>query len=372
MTTQDMPALDFVLPPQLEAHEPPEARGLARDGVRLLVSHTDDDSIEHRTFLDLPDVLRPGDLLVVNDSATLPAAIVAQRADGSWIDLHFSTRLQANLWVVEPRRITATEGERLRLPGGAEVRLLAPYAGSQRLWIGAVTTDVLQYLGRWGRPITYPYVRQRWPLEMYQTVYAAQPGSAEMPSAGRAFSANVLERLAHRGVDVRDAHAAHGCRQPRGSRDAIRGGVPRTTRYRAAPFSPRRAEGRRVIAVGTTVVRALETAADEGDGAVIASHGWTELVITRERGVQRRGQLADGLSRAEGEPSGDARGDRGSPPPRGRLRGRARRRVPLARVRRPAPDSVRRWTRSGRAAAEEAPRAPANPTGAARRARGRD
>src|SRR5437879_198673 len=102
--------LDFQLPDALEAHEPPEARGLARDQVRLLVSHRSDDSVEHRRFRDLPDVLRPGDLIVANDSATLAAALTAQRRDGSQIHLHVSTRLPADLWVVEPRRIDAIEG----------------------------------------------------------------------------------------------------------------------------------------------------------------------------------------------------------------------------------------------------------------------
>src|SRR5688572_6845014 len=128
-------ALDFELPTELEAHEPPEARGLARDQVRLLVSRLATDEIEHHLFGELPDVLRPGDLLVANDSGTLPAAVVAQRADGSWIDVHFSSRVQADLWVVEPRKTTPTDGEALRLPGGATLRLLAPYGGSSRLWV---------------------------------------------------------------------------------------------------------------------------------------------------------------------------------------------------------------------------------------------
>src|SRR3982074_1485678 len=92
--------LDFQLPAELEAHEPPEARGLARDQVRLLVSHLENDCVEHRRFTDLPDVLRPGDLVVANDSATLPAALDAWRAGGSAIRLHISTRLPADLWVV--------------------------------------------------------------------------------------------------------------------------------------------------------------------------------------------------------------------------------------------------------------------------------
>src|ERR1700687_33157 len=129
MLAMELASLDFQLPAELEAHEPPEARGLARDQVRLLVSHLTDDSVEHRRFTDLPDVLRPGDLVVANDSATLPAALEAHRQDGSVIRLHVSTRLPADLWVVEPRRIDAVDGETLCLPGGATARLLVPYTG---------------------------------------------------------------------------------------------------------------------------------------------------------------------------------------------------------------------------------------------------
>src|SRR5262245_28409617 len=124
MRTLDLTPLDFTLPPALEAHEPPEARGLARDGVRLLVSHLADDRIEHHVFRDLPDLLRPGDLLVANDSATLPAAVTARRADGSSVDLHFSTRLTEGLWVVEPRKITAQADECFALADGGIVRVL--------------------------------------------------------------------------------------------------------------------------------------------------------------------------------------------------------------------------------------------------------
>src|SRR6266702_2938195 len=110
MLVAEQTRLDFQLPEVLEAHEPPEARGLARDQVRLLVSHRGDNSVEHRGFRDLPDVLRPGDLVVANDSATLAAALTARRVDGRQISLHVSTRLPAaDLWVVEPRQIDAVE-----------------------------------------------------------------------------------------------------------------------------------------------------------------------------------------------------------------------------------------------------------------------
>jgi S-adenosylmethionine:tRNA ribosyltransferase-isomerase len=287
-------AVDFELPAELEAHEPPEARGLARDQVRLLVTHLGDDSIEHRRFVDVPDVLRPGDLLVANDSATVAAALAARRADGSTIALHVSTRLPADLWVVEPRKIEAAEGEVLALPGEASARLLVPYVGSRRLWIAQVDANLRELMARYGRPIAYPYVTCQWPLEMYQTVYAGPPGSAEMPSAGRAFSPNVLERLAHRGIGFVTLTLHTGVASLEGNEKpyAEEYWVPELT---ASAVRQARTDGRRVVAVGTTVVRALESAYDEGSGEVVASHAWTELVITPERGVRVVDSLLTGL-----------------------------------------------------------------------------
>jgi S-adenosylmethionine:tRNA ribosyltransferase-isomerase len=294
MLIAEQTLLDFQLPEVLEAHVPPEARGLARDQVRLLVSHRSDDSIEHRGFRDLPDVLRPGDLVVANDSATLAAALTAHRQDGSQINLHISTRLPADLWVVEPRRIDAIEGEILCLPGGATARLLVPYMGSRRLWVAQIDTDVPALLVRFGRPIAYPYVHGQWPLEIYQTAYAGPPGSAEMPSAGRAFSPDVLEQLAHRGIQFVTLTLHTGVASLEGHER------PYAEEYRVPELTARAvrsamADGRRVIAVGTTVVRALESAADESDGEVIASHAWTELMITPERGVRVVDSLLTGF-----------------------------------------------------------------------------
>jgi len=297
MLTLESSLLDFELPTELEAHEPPEARGLARDEVRLLVSHLEDDSVEHRCFTDLPGIVRRGDVVVANDSGTLPAALTVRRADGSELNLHVSTRLPADLWVVEPRRTQASEGESFNLPDGSSMRLLVPYTGSHRLWVARFGVDVPALLARFGRPITYPYVHGQWPLAMYQTVYAGPPGSAEMPSAGRAFSPNVLEQLAHRGIDFVTVTLHTGVASLEGHER------PYAEEYRVPERTARavreaKAEGRRVVAVGTTVVRALESAADEGAGDVIAVHAWTELVITPERGVR----VVDGLLTGFHEP----------------------------------------------------------------------
>jgi len=290
--------LQFSLPPALEAHEPPEARGLRRDEVRLLVSYQSDDRIVHARFHDLPDFLGPTDLLVANDSATLPAALTAGRSDGTTIAFHLSTHLTGQLWIVEPRKVAVAPTEMLHLPGGGSATLLAPYDDSTRLWIARLDlpADAVAYLQQWGRPIAYPYVSQPWPIEMYQTVYAREPGSAEMPSAGRAFSADVLVQLAqqatrfatltlHTGVSSLESHEAPY---------AEPFSVPPTT---AEVVMATRLAGGHVIAVGTTVVRALESATDE-HGRTNPTRGWTDLVITPERGVR----VVDGLLTGFHEP----------------------------------------------------------------------
>ena len=287
--------LDFVLPKELEATEPPETRGLTRDQVRLLVSHVRDNTVAHARFVDLPEFLRPGDVLVANDSATLPAALVARRPDGTEIVLHLSTALVDSLWVVEPRRTTVSRGEVLSLPGSGTATLLAPYAGSRRLWVAQLELPepIVAYLRSWGQPIAYDYIRGRWPIEMYQTVYAREPGSAEMPSAGRAFTMDILRRLAARGIAFTTITLHTGV----SSLEAPEPPYPEpyaVSLEAAEAVAQARERGGRVVAVGTTVVRTLETAADER-GRVIPSRGWTDLVITPERGVRVVGGLLTGF-----------------------------------------------------------------------------
>jgi S-adenosylmethionine:tRNA ribosyltransferase-isomerase len=290
-------SFEFELAIELEARVPPEARGLKRDEVRLLVSHRGDDRVIHGTFLDLPWFLDAGDLIVVNDSATIPAALRAHLPDGAPIALHLSTRLDATTWVVEPRGdAEAVEpGAVLRLPSGGAVQLLHPHRGSVRLWDARLDlpTPVLRYLHEWGRPIAYRYAQGDWPLAAYQTAYARIPGSAEMPSAGRAFSARVLDALSRRGVLVEaiTLHTGVASLEAHEAPYEERYDVPVRT---ARAVNDARGRGARVIAVGTTVVRALESAATP-DGRVERRAGWTALVITPERGVRTVDALLTGF-----------------------------------------------------------------------------
>jgi S-adenosylmethionine:tRNA ribosyltransferase-isomerase len=301
-----MTALAFELPPRLEAHEPPEARGLDRDDVRLLVARRHDGSLTDARFRDLPRFLAPGDLLVVNTSATLPAALPARRADGTELELRLSTPAPGRgeeFWVVELRRGLApfgsvTDGEWLGLPGAGRARILAPYAAGGRLWLARL--DLLQplerYLAEHGRPIRYGYVPRRWPLAAYQNVYATEPGSAEMASAGRPFTAELIARIVAGGVLVAPILLHSGVSSPE------RHERPYPERYRVPPETARLVDavhgwGGRVVAVGTTVVRALETVT-RPDGAVVAGEGWTNLVVTPERGLR----TVDGLVTGWHEP----------------------------------------------------------------------
>ena len=298
MPTILLPSEAFALPPALEAHEPPEARGIGRGGVRLLISDRRADMLTHVRFLDLPSFLRRGDLLVLNTSATLPAALTVLRGDGRSLRLHLSTRLPADLWIVEPREAEVAPGESLALPGGAGAVFLRPYRRSSRLWVAHLDLPdaAVPYLLRWGRPITYPYVYGTWPLAMYQNVYADEPGSAEMPSAGRPFTPQMLTRLEAMGVGLARLLLHTGVASLES------GEAPYEEFYHVPPAAARavmatKRRGGRVIAVGTTVVRALESAVD-ADESVIASRGWTDLVITPERGVC----IVDGLLTGFHEP----------------------------------------------------------------------
>lgn len=303
---------EFTLSPALEAHEPPADRG----AVRLLAGTRD--GVSHHAFADLPELLLPGDLLVVNTSPTLPAAIRLDR-----LAVHFSGPLPPSAdgtadgpgdgaddgrWLVELRQRTgaATEpygggcpGEWFPLPGGATLTLLARHTA--RLWQARLDTPVEPYLRRYGVPIRYRHVGRDQPLAAYQTVFAdaaarGPAGSAEMPSAGRPFDTELVTRLVSRGVLVAPLTLHTGVSSPEKDEPPYpeRYEVPEPT---ASLVNHVRWEGGRVVAVGTTVVRALETAVTRS-GFVRAARGWTSRVISPEDGVR----VVDGLLTGLHEP----------------------------------------------------------------------
>ena len=299
-----VPVTRFASPDDLTATEPPEQRGLRRDGVRLLVA--EDQTIRHTRFARIGEHLRAGDVLVVNTSATVPGQLDGVRA-GWPIVVHVANRLADGARVVELRTapdaadpvLDGLAGERIGLPGRAYLELLEPYPHPEssptgtgnRLWRGRVRSSgrLSDYLAGYARPISYGYLRDRFPISAYQTIFALCPGSAEMPSAARPFSTELVAGLVARGVIIAPITLHTGA----SSQEAHEGpqaewfsvGTPTAELVNSA-----RRRGSRVIAVGTTATRAIESAADP-DGHVVATEGWTELVISPERPVR----VVDGL-----------------------------------------------------------------------------
>lgn len=274
-------SLAFDLPQDREARRPPELRGLARDSVNLLVSDARKGTHDFTPFTNLASYLRAGDLLIVNDSATIPAALTAQRQNGTSIALHLSTRISEALWIVEPRGAPLVAvGERFTIPAGASAELIAPFARAHaRLWYARFTlpVDMASYLGLHARPISYGYLDGAFPLEFYQTIFAREPGSVEMPSAGRPFTLRVLDSLHRANVSVAPITLHCGVASPETHEPPLdeRLHVPAWTAF---AVNSTRSKGGRIIAVGTTVVRALESAVD-GSGAVRAISGWTSHIV---------------------------------------------------------------------------------------------
>jgi S-adenosylmethionine:tRNA ribosyltransferase-isomerase len=196
----------FDRPERLAATSPAAARGQARDAGRLLVSQPG--RHQHANFTDLASFLQAGDLLVVNQSATLPASLPAEGKMGQFI-LNLSTDYGAGLWLAEPRRSPAQPGPLASLAAGDTInvagsfaRIIAPFPGLPRLWFIQFSSDVDRLMSQAGRPIRYGYLDDAYDLDHYQTMFATVPGSAEMPSAAYPFTRRVVRRLEERGVHI--------------------------------------------------------------------------------------------------------------------------------------------------------------------------
>ncbi|MQY26499.1 S-adenosylmethionine:tRNA ribosyltransferase-isomerase [Nocardia aurantia] len=292
---------EFTVPADHAATAPPEARGLARDEVRMLVS--DNGILTHGRFRELPRFLRPGDLLVVNNSATIDAAVDA-RYRGLPVVAHFATALDDGAWVLELRDpagvpLTTAEpepGARVNLPG-AVATLHGPWLPpARRLWVAEVDADVPALLARHGRPISYAYVTERWSPDFYRTVFGRIPGSAEMPSAARPFTDTLVTGLIAAGITVAPITLHTGVSSPETGEPPSpeRFAVPAAT---ARLVNTTHAADGRVVAVGTTVTRALESAADPA-GRVHPASGWTDLIL----GGDRPARTVDGLITGWHEP----------------------------------------------------------------------
>ena len=333
-----MSALAFELPERLEAHEPPAER----DAVRMLVARGDG-SLVHARFRELPELLEPGDLVVVNTSGTLPGGAAARTA----LDVHLSTPLPGgppDRWVVELRRGRSAvpggaAGETIELPGGGARR--AARAATSGAASGSPTSHLpeplLDYLARHGRPIRYGYVRDEQPLAAYQTVYATEPGSAEMPSAGRPFTPELVTALVARGIAVAPLVLHTGVSS------LEEGESPYPERFRVPAATARLVEttraGRRPRDRGRHDRRARARDRRPPGRLGRAAEGWTSHVVTPERGVRAVDGLLTGWHEPDASHLGLLEAVAGRELVERSYARRPRARLPLARVRRrpPAP-----------------------------------
>lgn len=290
--------LHFERPRELQATQPAEARGVPRDHARLMVSS--ERGHAHTRFTELAHYLRPGDLVVVNDSATLPASLPAHNATLGAFVVSMATHFGKGMWLIEPRwspgqpgPLPVTAGMEIEI-GGLPARLIAPYPGLPRLWFAHLEGDAHAAMERVGKPIRYGYIEQPFPLSTYQTVFAAVPGSAEMPSAAYPFTQRVVDSLGANGVGVAAITLHTGVSSLEVETDVVEAHPMYPEPYHVSAAAARlinaaKRENRRVIAIGTTVVRALESAWNGHE--VAPSRGFTRLYIHPKRGVN----VVDGL-----------------------------------------------------------------------------
>ena len=296
----------FRLPPELEATAPPESRGVRRDHVRLLAVDRATGAVGHHRFHELPRLLEPGDLLVVNDSRTLPASLLGRTAAGEPLEVRLAAR-DGERWAAlalgvpadgtdpalvatdaRPAAPALAAGERVGFAGGLEATVLGRHEEAGPLvWLAfdRAGERLAEALHRAGRPVRYAYVPRAWPLHHYQTLFAAGPGSAEMASAGRPFTVQTLRDLRDRGVGLATVRLHAGLStygDPATDQRFVPAEPYLVPEAAAAAVATTRAAGGRVIAVGTTVVRTLETAAGAAadDPAVLPGPGVTRLRIS--------------------------------------------------------------------------------------------
>lgn len=303
----------FTLPAELSAQEPPERRGITRDKVRLMVINRANHQVEHTRFDNLAEFLRPGDLLVFNSSRTLPAALDGCEAPtGPCMQVRLAQHLPDDSWLA---LLLCQQGNPFAcgLRGGMQIDFGQGLLGTvydrdeniPRLWklrFSKSGTELMDLLYRLGHPIRYEYVSAPWDLDYYQTVYAKEPGSAEMPSAGRAFTWKLLFDLRRGGIET--AHIVLHTSLSSYMDDELDAQHPASeeeyllSEAAAQKINRTHEEGGRVIAVGTTVVRALESVADE-TGKVQSGHGYTRLHITSEHKLRTVDGLLTGLHEPE-------------------------------------------------------------------------
>lgn len=297
-------AINFHLPDHLNASQPPEKRGVRRDHVRMMVLDRKTGDKAHNHFINLANFLESGDLVIINNSRTIPAVMQARWNRSSVLlaqnaEVRLARRHSEDTWealiVASPVKV----GDTLQFTPELSAIVIAEKENSPLKFIkfsqkGIALFNIIYAIGE---PVRYEYIKQPWDLDFYQTVFACHPGSVEMPSAGRAFSWELFFQLKQQGIqlDFIQLHTGlsylldDSCStNPEDNEEAYH--ISEQTWEKVLQT---KASGKKVIAVGTTVVRALESAAKSG-----VCSGITNLYIDRHYPLK----IADGIITGFHEP----------------------------------------------------------------------
>ncbi|MFK7936460.1 MAG: S-adenosylmethionine:tRNA ribosyltransferase-isomerase [Saprospiraceae bacterium] len=298
--------INFNLPNHLACPKPTELRNISRDDVRLLVT-SDNGVEEHTYFRNFTDYLKAGDVLVVNTSATQLAAFPIVLPNGKKGRIHFSTQMNNTEWLAEIRVIKGNKTVRwqagevnmvFELAAGLTIQLKSNFYESRtmlNLWRVEIKTvrDFQSYRNEYGQPIRYENLDKPYPLDYFQTFFSFHAGSSEMPSAGRGFTPELIDKLLQKGVVFAPILLHTGV----SSLEENESPYPEyfeVNPITAAILNHAKSNDNRIISVGTTAIRAVESATNEV-GKVISQKGHTNLYIKSDYQMKTVNSLLTGF-----------------------------------------------------------------------------
>ncbi|WP_064092026.1 S-adenosylmethionine:tRNA ribosyltransferase-isomerase [Rossellomorea aquimaris] len=294
--------MKFDVPSSLNASAPVETQGKSRDDVKLMVLKRSTGESEHTEFKQLSDFLNKGDVLVLNNSRTIPASLTGTQGNRK-VTIRLSRKVTENSWDALLIGDIYKALEPIEFSGGVKAKIIGK--GSEqplvRLEFNVNGTGFYDFLYREGEPIRYEYIKTPWPLNCYQTVYGSVPGSVEMASAGRAFTWKLMHTLKEKGIKMVFLQLHTGLsyygddRWPTPKNHPEEYHVPKEA---VQEIIQAKKNGKRVIAIGTTVVRALETVSAQY-GELRPTRGVTNLYISKETPLKIVDGLVTGLHEPE-------------------------------------------------------------------------
>ncbi|GEL78624.1 S-adenosylmethionine:tRNA ribosyltransferase-isomerase [Tenuibacillus multivorans] len=290
----------FEIPKDLNASLPAEYRNGSRDQVKMMVTEAGETTFT--SFKNLSDYVQPGDVLIFNNTRTIPASLKVEWKD-KIIEIRLSQQIDNLIWEGIVLKENVNIGDRLIVSSNLTFAVMGQGSEAPLLQLesGLNTQETIMEILSVGEPIRYDYIYQPFPINTYQTVYGSVPGSMEMPSAGRAFTWQIINTLKEKGAKVGFVQLFTGLsyyekdRWPNPSNHPERFCVSKEV---ADLVNQAKRKGNRVIAVGTTVVRALESAGKLGD-VVEKNNEYTDLYVNERYERKVVDSLLTGLHEPE-------------------------------------------------------------------------